>query len=771
MNRKEFIHDWGILTVIWNEADKAEMTQIRVYDTIGKDPWTGSGMSDKDFAKALDAAPTDRDLAIHINSRGGDVHMGLTMRANLYDWKVKNKRKVVTVIDGIAASTASWFSTTVSDEVHARKSSQVFVHDAVALIYGNADDHRSGADNLDKTSEQICDMYADRAGGGKKKIREMMRNSTLLTGEEAVEIGIVDKIIDENAVRNFSDSELSFMRERLNTIYNSVAKRGGEEKKDNKMNKKNIIALLNAHGVKEWEGKPITEETSEAHLVAALNLIKVEEPKPAEKKPAEAAPKTENALTAEEIAKFRKEYEAFNKLRETEARNQITRDVDQLIIDDKLDKVERDITILIAAGDPEKGVPANREYLNVIAKRNPIRVSQPLPLIDLIGNSIHEIERAMLDNGPRFTNKFIGQFGASNGQVGEATCKEISRRSMFVGNLWKNNRKMLLEMLNTNSIDAGLQRQIILQEMLEEFRVVLLPFQYFSTVFSNVPLEGTDEVDVPFFPLAVGASNSWSAASGYNSASNTTTNTRPVVIGGSGVNSGSSAAANTAKDRKWRAVAFSSYELSRQPYLNYVKLAVQEANKLAVDIFSDVVGRVITATNYGAPVATSAAPQWTSKNIADMWEAATGRNWPNLNRVLTLDHRYNTPLLKDADFKQYLSYGSTDPIRKAKIQEAYGFEDIPIVPNLASYSPAGENLVGWINHISALLFASAPIMPAPAVRALLIRYDVVAHPDIGVAFEYRRFGDTTLDVDKETIECSYGANKGVASALGRITSA
>lgn len=70
--------------------------------------------------------------------------------------------------------------------------------------------------------------------------------------------------------------------------------------------------------------------------------------------------------------------------------------------------------------------------------------------------------------------------------------------------------------------------------MVEEFAIVLAPLQNFSTVFSNVPLEGTDTVEVPFHPLATDAGNSWDPTVGYGTMGNTTTKVRPVVVAGAG---------------------------------------------------------------------------------------------------------------------------------------------------------------------------------------------------------------------------------------------
>src|SRR5204863_9284782 len=137
-------------------------------------------------------------------------------------------------------------------------------------------------------------------------------------------------------------------------------------------------------------------------------------------------------------------------------------------------------------------------------------------------------------------------------------------------------------------------------------------------------------------------------------------------------------------------------------------------------------------------------------------------NWPTTGRSLVIDHTYHTALLKDPVYKSFLSYGSTDPIRKAKIQESYNFENIHVVPNLISYGPAGEHLTGFICHQNALLVATSPVSPAPEVRNLLSRYEIITDPQTGISFEYRQMGNSTLDSASDIVECSFGANVGVA---------
>ena len=333
------------------------------------------------------------------------------------------------------------------------------------------------------------------------------------------------------------------------------------------------------------------------------------------------------------------------------------------------------------------------------------------------------------------------------------------------------NKKMLVEMFNDNSIDADLQRAVIMQDMLEAYALNLLPLDAFSIKYESVPLQGTDAVVVPYFPLQATASTSFVKGTGYTTKSDWAAQSRKVTVGGDGAaaSNGANATAGTAKNRLFQAIDFSSYDMRRQPYLNVVKLAQQAANKLGVDIAAEIYSRVIVVGNFGAAVKTVAPALFTPDDVADLSEYADTAEWPAIARSLVLTNTYKTPLLKDVTFKSALAYGSTDPIRKAMIQEAYGFENMYFVPNLAAKLAA--NTAGWINHKSAVLVAFAPIMPSPEVRNLLTAYDVAVEPRSGAVLEYRKFGNAVTDTTTEVIESSFGAAKGVDGALKIVKSA
>ena len=444
---KVFNFGWGTLTVQWDDAKESGLTpsKLMCYDAIGKDPWTGGGITADDFSKALNELPKDRDVHLHVNSKGGDVHQGMAMGNNLLAWKNETGKKVITVIDGIAASTASWAFLAASDEVRAFKSSQIFVHDAFAYVGGNEEELIKVAADLGKTSDQIAGMYSDRAGGSKKSWRDKMRDETLMTGEEAEESGLVDSIVNGKAVRNFTPREIGSMHNRLSAISNSIAKRDGEQKQNgtDKMKQK-IINMLAGLGVTTWEGKPINDATTDEHIEAALASVtnkKAEDKSKLEQKDSSAATLAQiNELKAQ-IAGLTEANGAARTLR-------ITTAVTNLKNDDQLTEKEYPAAL--------KRALADETYLDELRARPsaPPGGSPLKPLAEVKGNSFNEIQGYILENGPKFTNQFIQ--ARADGHLGAHTLEAIRDRAIVVANTIAKNKAMLVEMFNTNTIDPGL---------------------------------------------------------------------------------------------------------------------------------------------------------------------------------------------------------------------------------------------------------------------------------------------------------------------------
>lgn len=176
---------------IFQAADDGGDAEILLYDFIGYDWWTDTGITALAFRDQLHALGDVKRLTVRINSPGGDVWDGMS----IYNLLSQFQAQTTIVIDGIAASVASLIAM-AGDTVKAMEVSQLMIHDAWTVAVGNEQDLRDLADVLAKIDQQIADTYAVRSGSKTaKQFREIMNKDTYLTAQEALEWGLVDEVI------------------------------------------------------------------------------------------------------------------------------------------------------------------------------------------------------------------------------------------------------------------------------------------------------------------------------------------------------------------------------------------------------------------------------------------------------------------------------------------------------------------------------------------------------------------------------------------------
>ena len=161
--------------------------EVYIYDEIGK-----FGVSASEFANELRGIKANK-ITLHINSPGGNVFDGIT----IYNTIVNHKATVAVIIDGVAASAAS-FVAMAGDEVVMAPHSQMMIHEAQGIELGAADDMRKMADVLDKSSDNIASIYAQRTGGSTEEWRARMKDETWFSDSEAVEVGLADRVDGED---------------------------------------------------------------------------------------------------------------------------------------------------------------------------------------------------------------------------------------------------------------------------------------------------------------------------------------------------------------------------------------------------------------------------------------------------------------------------------------------------------------------------------------------------------------------------------------------
>jgi ClpP class serine protease len=110
------------------------------------------------------------------------------------------------VVDGMAASTASWVAL-AGDELVMAANAYLMIHDPYACCYGAADDLRDTADLLDKLAGTIADLYAAKSGGDAKDFLAQMNDETWFTAAEALEAGLADSVGNADADASGADDD------------------------------------------------------------------------------------------------------------------------------------------------------------------------------------------------------------------------------------------------------------------------------------------------------------------------------------------------------------------------------------------------------------------------------------------------------------------------------------------------------------------------------------------------------------------------------------
>ncbi len=168
---------------------------LLLYGPIGNGGWSEDEVSPKQFKEDLDALGDIQTLNLYINSAGGDVFAAQA----IYSMLKRYKAKVITYIDGLAASAASLVAM-AGERVIMPINAMLMIHDPWAVTIGNSGDHRKMADELDQIRRSMVAVYAAKTGLAEKKIIELLEAETWFTAEEAVEQGFADEVQESKQI-------------------------------------------------------------------------------------------------------------------------------------------------------------------------------------------------------------------------------------------------------------------------------------------------------------------------------------------------------------------------------------------------------------------------------------------------------------------------------------------------------------------------------------------------------------------------------------------
>ena len=184
----------------YNFRAQARGAEIIIYDEIG-----AFGIPAKTFLDELKALGPIAELTIRVNSPGGSVFDGVA----IYNAIKRHDARVTVWIDGIAASIASMIAM-AGDEVVMPENAMLVLHDPSGLVAGTAADMRAMAEALDRMKAGMVAAYRDKSGRDDAEIEALMAAETWLSAQEAVELGLADRV--EQPVRMAAHFDLSRFR-------------------------------------------------------------------------------------------------------------------------------------------------------------------------------------------------------------------------------------------------------------------------------------------------------------------------------------------------------------------------------------------------------------------------------------------------------------------------------------------------------------------------------------------------------------------------------
>ena len=134
---------------------------------------------------------------MYINSPGGSVSDGMA----IYDAMQMVKSDVITICIGRCASMASvLLSGGTKGKRYITPNSEVMIHEVSTFSMGKIGDVKVNVDHSNTLNERIIKLLANNTGKSKKQIREALKKDKWFNAEEAINYGVIDRILTKNPI-------------------------------------------------------------------------------------------------------------------------------------------------------------------------------------------------------------------------------------------------------------------------------------------------------------------------------------------------------------------------------------------------------------------------------------------------------------------------------------------------------------------------------------------------------------------------------------------
>ena len=142
----------------------------------------------------LEAQDPDKDISFYINSPGGSITAGMAIYATMNFIKCD----VSTICIGMAASMGAFLlACGTKGKRYALPNSEIMIHQPLGGMKGQASDIKIHADRILRIREKLNTILAERTGKPLEQVFTDTERDNFLTADEALEYGLIDKVLTE----------------------------------------------------------------------------------------------------------------------------------------------------------------------------------------------------------------------------------------------------------------------------------------------------------------------------------------------------------------------------------------------------------------------------------------------------------------------------------------------------------------------------------------------------------------------------------------------
>lgn len=166
-----------------------ETVELDLFGEIGEN-WFGEGNTFEDFYNEIKKIE-GKKLIINLDSVGGSVFDGFAIANAIKQRQGETVCRIYSMCASIATQIALACNT-----VECFKNSLIMIHLASAFVAGNKNELQKQIEMLDKIDNLLADAYVERTNKSREEVLALMEAETWFNGSEALEIGLVDTILD-----------------------------------------------------------------------------------------------------------------------------------------------------------------------------------------------------------------------------------------------------------------------------------------------------------------------------------------------------------------------------------------------------------------------------------------------------------------------------------------------------------------------------------------------------------------------------------------------